>query len=224
LATGLRLPVYRLLRRDPIWRNHHQYFAVLRWPNESEIVVHASGYGHPEHLLIDRYVWDAQGVVRRLRRRTSRRIPATSDNGRAGDAMIRPGPHRAAKWLLATMGGAALATAADITMLWLHSSRDPNDLTYGRPLLFALLDPFVLTVAGPVAVLSGLAAYAVAYFWLDTTVMWRTVALIYTSVVTEIVIVGLRDPIEAWLLSYPVLVAAAVASKVLFGNTRSGFD
>lgn len=138
--------------------------------------------------------------------------------------MVRPGPNRAAKWLMAAMGGAALAMAADITMLWLRSSRNPNDLTYGQPLLFALLDPFVLTLAGPVAVVSGLAAYVVAYLWLDTTVIWKTAALACTAVVAEIVIVGRRDPIEAWLLSYPVLVAAAVASKVLFGNTRSGFD
>ena len=98
---------------------------------------------------------------------------------------------------------------------------DPHFL----PLLVrALLDPFVLTLAGPVAVVSGLAAYVVAYLWLDTTVIWKTAALACTAVVAEIVIVGRRDPIEAWLLSYPVLVAAAVASKVLFGNTRSGFD
>ncbi len=41
-------------------------------------------------------------------------------------------------------------------------------------------------------------------------------ALACTTVVTEIVIVGLRDPIEAWQLSYPVLVGAAAASEVLF--------
>jgi hypothetical protein len=137
-----------------------------------------------------------------------------------GNAMVTPTPNRSAKWLVATMGGATLAMAADMTMLWLHSSRNPNDLTYGRPLLFALLDPFILTLAGPIAAVSGLAAYVVAYFWLDTTVLWKTATLTCTAVVAEIVIVGLRDPIDAWVFSYPTLVAAAVASKVLFRAER----
>jgi hypothetical protein len=65
-----------LPKRDPIWRNHHQYFDVVRWLNASDILVRAWGYGNPGGLWIDRlYVWDPQGNVRTTSRRRPPRIP-----------------------------------------------------------------------------------------------------------------------------------------------------
>jgi hypothetical protein len=75
---------------DPIWRNHHQYFEVVRWLNESEILVRAWGYGNPRDVSIDRlYIWDAQGKVRRIARRTASVIPKRSEGIRQA-RVVRP--------------------------------------------------------------------------------------------------------------------------------------
>ncbi len=54
---------------DQIWRNHHQYFDVVRWAGPTQVLVRAWGYGDPHEPFLDRlYSWDLQGTVRRVQR------------------------------------------------------------------------------------------------------------------------------------------------------------
>ena len=122
-------------------------------------------------------------------------------------------------WLIASLGGAALAAAVFIYMIWLGAQRNPSGWVHGEPLIMMFLDPFVLTVAATVAVPSGLAAFALAILWLDTTVIWKTTTLMYSAVLVELVLVGSRDVDRALWFAYPSLLAAAVVSKVLFRRT-----
>jgi hypothetical protein len=123
------------------------------------------------------------------------------------------------RWLIASLGGAALAAAVFIIMIWLGAQQNPNGWVHGQPLMLMFLDPFVLTVAATVAVPSGLAAFALAVLWLDTTVIWKTTTLMYSAVLLELALVGSRDLDRALWFAYPTLLAAAVVSKVLFKRT-----
>lgn len=101
-------------------------------------------------------------------------------------------------------------------MIWLEAQRHPDAGEYGEPLFLMFLDPFVITVAGPVALFAGLAAFALAYWWLDTTVMWKTAALMYSAVMLELIVVGPRDILRTLSLACLTLLGAAIVSKLLF--------
>ncbi len=130
--------------------------------------------------------------------------------------MAGPTPNRAAKWLVASMTGAAVSTAACLYVLAVDNSTSPNSLVFGEPLFYTFIDPFVLTFAVPAGAGSGLAAYLLAYFWLDDTVIWKTTTLTTAAVVAEVLVVARHDPFEALIYGYPVLLAAAALSKRLF--------
>jgi hypothetical protein len=118
--------------------------------------------------------------------------------------------------LMLSLLGAALAAAANITMIWLEAQSSPHDVARGEPLWTVLLNPFVITFGAPIAFFSGLLVFLLLYYWLRDTVAWKTISLIYIMVIGEIVIVGRHDPISAWFASYATILVAAGLSKLLF--------
>ena len=103
---------------------------------------------------------------------------------------------------------------AFLGMLWLDIRQSPS--VRGEHFFYLLLDPFVLTLALPVAGVSAVGSFFLAYFWLDDTVIWKTAAFVYTAVLLEIIVVGMTDPMNALSGAFPVLLIAAVLSKLLF--------
>ena len=109
--------------------------------------------------------------------------------------------------------GAVVVAAATITMIWLEAQSSPHDLARGESPWTVLLNPFVITFATPVILLSGVFAFLIVYYGLGDTVTLRTMAFLVVIVLVEVIVVGLYDPIAAWYSSYPTLLAAVGFSR-----------
>ncbi len=125
---------------------------------------------------------------------------------------------RARTWWTVTIGGTALAAAAEVAMFWLQAPHHPQGGPSTSSLSVLFLDLFVVIVAAIVACVSAAAAFWFAYAVLDRTTLWKTSALVYAAVLVELVAVGQRDPVNAWLLSYPTMIVAGLASRWLFAE------
>jgi len=85
----------------------------------------------------------------------------------------------------------------------------PTDGAYNQTIFQTLSDPFVVTVASYVGVLSGLAAFPLCCFFLWNRDLKTAGSFVVILVSIEIIVVSLvRDANAAWLFSYIALLCA----------------
>lgn len=90
-----------------------------------------------------------------------------------------------------------------------HLTLCPTDALYDRTVFQALSDPFVITIAGYVGLLSGLAAFPFCCFFLWNGNLKTSGLFVVILVSIEIIVLSiLKDPDTAWLFSYLVLLSA----------------
>lgn len=134
-------------------------------------------------------------------------------------------PNHGARIALLTVGG-AFATAA----WWFECVRwhlPPNDAAKGLPGPFWLLDPFVMFIAGPVALGSAGFLFPIAYACLRRARLGPSLLLI-ALVVGTVVLASARvsggDVMRGFWPAYPATAAALVACRLLFSVKTESSD
>lgn len=111
------------------------------------------------------------------------------------------------KIFIASMTGALFCALLYTVMLKL--TLPPSDNAYDLPLILVLLDPFVITIGGLIAIISGLIIFPLNCILLWNRNLYHAGLFVLIIVSIEIIIVSLiwRAPV-AWLLSYVTYLVA----------------
>lgn len=111
------------------------------------------------------------------------------------------------KIFLASMIGALFCALLYTVMLKL--TLPPNDNAYDLPLILVLLDPFVITIGGLIAIISGLIIFPLNCILLWNRDLYNAGIFVLLIVSIEIIVIPLILPAPfAWLLSYFTYLAA----------------
>jgi hypothetical protein len=116
--------------------------------------------------------------------------------------------HSYGVFLLGSIVGAFVTAFPFIVVIRL--SLPPTDLAYGHGIFSALSDPFVGTIAGPVAFVSGLVASPLLYFCLRRRRLTVALPIVFVSVLATVALMTPLSQSLGWFGSYVALVISCV--------------
>lgn len=110
--------------------------------------------------------------------------------------------------LLVSIAGAFITALAFIVVAQL--SLPPTDLAYGQSIAATLRDPFVRTLAGPVAFASGLLASPLLYFCLRRRRLAVTLPIVFGSVLTTVALITPFSRALGFFSAYAALIISCI--------------
>lgn len=110
--------------------------------------------------------------------------------------------------LLVSIAGAFITALAFIVVA--QFSLPPTDLAYGQSIATTLRDPFVRTIAGPVAFVSGLLTSPLLYFCLRRRRLAVTLPIVFGSVLTTVALITPFSQSLGFFSAYAALIISCI--------------
>jgi hypothetical protein len=121
-------------------------------------------------------------------------------------------------FLLVSMVGAFITAFTFIAAIYF--SLPPTDLAYGQGFLNTLGDPFVLTIALPVALVSGLLASPLLFFGLRRKRLSVVLPIIFISVLTSVVVLTPFSALAGLVGAFFMSICSVVTCMMLPNTAR----
>jgi hypothetical protein len=110
-------------------------------------------------------------------------------------------------FLVSVVGG---FVTASVHMIAIQLSLPPTDLAYGQSLLSIWDDPFVRTIAVPVALFSGILVSPVLYFCLRRRRLSVALPIVFGSVLGTVALLTPFSHLLGWFCGYAALVVSCI--------------
>lgn len=127
--------------------------------------------------------------------------------------------NKAITLLLISLAGSFIAAAVHITALYVFASE--TDEARALPFYYLFMDPFVLTVAIPITLISAASAFVVSLFALRACSLRRAVPIVLGSVLVAVVVFTPVGPLPTLAAAWAAMIISMMVCREKRGNRPS---